>query len=611
MEDRKQLSIAQCHQYASAEITAEQDSALTALVQTQKAPLAMAQIQQLTSLSPQAAAIVSLDKVRKIIHKGAWYNYVEPVIHYFQFGTYEPDAPHTLDTFMSPLIDGAFAPDKTQGNEIAAVKQRITLLENMVPVTAKVTRMIQEFVDLLLSSKPNLVPTDVDEIYERQPRPSQQQILESADSWPDGTSGKVRSFVKSEAYQLANDPRVITTIHSRTKKDYSAYMYALADYVKTAEWYAFGKSGEEIAQRVADIASNARSVSLTDFSRFDGTVGLCLRDLEKALIQEAFAPEYVNRGLKLHNQQQYVKGITRTGYTYTSGPARLSGSPETSIFNTIGNAFVNYMALRAQYSPEEAYAQLGIYGGDDGLTADITSESLEATGKSIGMRLVAVTIPRGSMGVKFLARVYGPAVWNGSTSTCCDLIRQLTKFHTCANITGFTPLEKLYAKAQSWICTDPNTPIIGPFCQYVLATVPPPKKEIPRELQRFGVTAGNTNYPNPAEEWMDGYALSLDLDPGHIVSWLDTKPTSEQLLRPPIVGQPTPITAKRLAIVDGKIVNVQTNTKPAKEPIAKSVLRSRASPSSRQRTAAYRAEKEKMKEKAPMRPCAHAHDKTQ
>jgi hypothetical protein len=118
----------------------------------------------------------------------------------------DPDARPSMVAFMSPLLDGAFAPDRCLGNDIRAAQERVEKLKSQ-PVVASdfVVRCITEFIGLFCGGKRNFLrPCDNDEVYRRQCRPTQIRILDHAQH--ELPSDKTSVFVKAEAYGTANDP---------------------------------------------------------------------------------------------------------------------------------------------------------------------------------------------------------------------------------------------------------------------------------------------------------------------------------------------------------------------------------------------------------------------
>jgi hypothetical protein len=313
-------------------------------------------------------------------------------------------------------------------------------------------------------------PVDVSDVFDRQDRPEQQRLLTNALAMVKPIR-VFTSFMKKECYGGPKAPRPITTINALDKLEYSQFCYALANHMKQFDWYAFGRKPNEQAARVAYICSVAEKHACgTDCDKMDGRISSLLRELENAIDTRFFDPQYHKQLDDLARSQYKQDAYTKGGIAYTTGFQRSSGSPETSIKNTIVNAFINYYAFRLDgYTHQCATDALGMYGGDDGITADMDPGRLAQAATEVGQIIKAEVWPTGSLGVSFLARLFSPDVWYGDTNSCCDIRRQLMKFHVTVRLPPHvTPAMKLIEKARSFIQTDANTPIIGELCAKVL-----------------------------------------------------------------------------------------------------------------------------------------------
>jgi len=63
------------------------------------------------------------------------------------------------------------------------------------------------------------------------------------------------------------------------------------------------------------------------------------------------------------------QAVTDHGDRYDPGPGTRSGSPPTTDFNTTHNGYTHFCAFRTiGFGADEAFENLGLYAGDDGLT---------------------------------------------------------------------------------------------------------------------------------------------------------------------------------------------------------------------------------------------------
>jgi len=495
------------------------------------------------------------------------YQYVENI------GDLDVDAKPGMVAFMQPLLDGGFAPDNCRNNDVRAVNERVLKLksEDLV-ITNHISRCMNEFVELFYSKagvgKHSLRPVENDEVYLRQAKPTQRRILDMAQH--ESASFTAKNFVKKEAYGSANDPRMISQINGVEKMAYSAYMYTFCDLLKYHDWYAFGKTPRAIAERVVQICEQASHVDITDFSRMDGRVGNVARELEMRMMMYGFHPSFHLELQSLMRKQMNLKGITAHGVRYDTGLARSSGSAETSAFNTILNAFTCFLAYRRHtdcygmyYDKEEAWRSLGIYGGDDGLSANLVRKYAVTSAASVGQKLELERVTRGNAGVSFLARHYGPGVWWGDANSCCDIKRQISKFHLTVHLPpNITREDKLCDKAFSFYLSDASTPILGEFVVKVLSLFDFDPSEYRNLADRWIVSRdASEQYPNAYDEWMDDLATKQlpEFDRNQFSEWVKSA-DRDSIFRPPeSAPRPQPEPKHGIVVVDNDVVIVGEN----------------------------------------------------
>jgi len=434
---------------------------------------------------------------------------------------------------------------------------------------------MDEFVARLVpkNRQHTLFPVDVEEVYERQSRPSQRAILAEAEHTT--SNGTTRQFIKREAYGSVNDPRGISTICGPDKRDYARYMYAFTEEVmKPQEWYAFGKTPLEVATRVADVAQGAKiNGAKKDFSRMDGRHGNVLHLFERKVYTAAFDPKYHAELLELMDKHHHLRAKTVFGIEYRTEYHRLSGGADTSCGNTLDTAYIAYLTYRMQkLEPDEAWAKLGIYGGDDGFDTDVIPSIAAKAAALVGQKLDLETVEFGKPGVAFLARRYGPDVWFGTKDSCCDIRRQLAKFHLTVNLPGnVTKQQKLQEKSFSFALSDKNTPIIGEFVQKVLEVFPLKSTEYRNVLGTWGVEMdANNQYPNSHGEWMDDIAHNElpDFDFARFREWLRSCDGGTIFDPPRFAEQVPPDPKPGIVAIDGDII-VVGNPGPDTSPTPK------------------------------------------
>lgn len=571
--------------FLSGNITARQDASLASLSRTLKSGLTLAHVKDVMPDDKLGATIVyefhsqKLPEACIVTFQGSPGKYVRG--YQFSPSEYDSEAKLSLASYMAPLLDAGFCPDVTMPNARKAVEGRITKVRSTSKMSKFIYTTIDEFITLLLIEarvdEYSLGPTSPEVVYERQDKPTQRRILEMAEFVDGNEIGK--NFLKREAYGKCADPRIITTINGTTKYRYSRYIYRFSDEVlKVQPWYAFGKKPRQVAERVAQVCLKARTVSNTDFSRFDGTLSEVPRALERLMMIRCFRKEHHQELLELLRLQQNMPCHINVGegvLKYNSGMARCSGSPETAAFNSIVNAFCAYLAWRMSTgpggycSPHEAWNRLGVYGGDDGITPDLNKNTYIKAATRMGLTLEIEPVQRHSHGVKFLSRVYGPLVWNGDITSMCDLPRALSKFHLCVTMPhNVSNVTKLIEKSYAYYLSDKNTPIIGPFVRAVVARLPDQFQF--RNIHNVWNAKLETSahYPNDyldnngngtTPDWMQelvipGYRCDL------LTVWLENAPAGSAgltyLLSPPnnLIETPVPVVSERV-VLDGDIVN--------------------------------------------------------
>lgn len=476
-------------------------------------------------------------------------------------GDYEAGKP-SMVAFMSAIVDGAFVPDRSANNDTRTVKKRVTELQegkHKVPASPGLTNFalsaVNEFVAIMAEHLPRgpdgreirLIPVDYETVYEKQSRPTQRRILEQAQhTLDDGTAGAMQ---KAEAYQTANDPRNITVMNGASKLEHSKWMYALYEYMGNISWYAFGRLPVSIATQVTQLCSTASWWLDGDFSRQDGNITKEPRYLEMTLLRRLFDPSCWSELEASLRAQTFLDVKTKFGVRYNSRLSRASGSAETAVLNTILTAFIAFLAFRMStkpgggfYDSREAWGALGIYGGDDGGTPNLRKDKAEKAAKVMGQILTSSVIPRGEVGVQFLARHYGPGVWFGDNNTCCDIRRQLSKFHVTVHLNKVTHVGKLLEKAFAFSLSDAETPVIGPFVLKVLNLYRAScgkDYEYTNALNIWNTHVGSDkHYPNRYDTWMDDlledqFAGAAELS--GFTEWLDGVEGLYGCLDPPCI----------------------------------------------------------------------------
>jgi hypothetical protein len=353
----------------------------------------------------------------------------------------------------------------------ASIEFRISKNVNTTVPGEPFTRYAREFVELLVPESAQGQPYSLEQTIELMDKPTQQaairQILETITIPP---KELIEGFIKNEC--TIKDPRVISSFPDvRFLLMLSRFTLAMRDEILHKQnWFCPGNTPAEIADRViAYFVKVAGNIMESDFSSFDGTVSAWLqRNVMCAAYLRFFPPEYRNElGHYLNTIITCGARAARFGFKYEAGPGVKSGAPTTCDGNTMMNAFLMYCAVRKtspQIGPQGAFEEIGLAFGDDGLFDRCYHNALNHVVKQIGM---SVKIPtyKEDEGFTFLARVYyDPTMSNG---TFQDPVRTLRKIHYTARNTNVPLEDAAWDRADGYLATDAQTPIISSYCHLV------------------------------------------------------------------------------------------------------------------------------------------------
>jgi hypothetical protein len=282
-----------------------------------------------------------------------------------------------------------------------------------------------------------LQPVTLEEVYERQSRPSQKIIFEQADLIGGSPVNISSSFTKAETYVEIKPPRLITTEPKAHKIDYARYHYSIMDHLKTKPYYAFGKTPTELEQRIAYIARGAQWAIGQDVSKQDGMQNPQTRVLQQIAAEFAFGPQDAKTLNRLHAKMRNLKVYSRFGFKYFLVWAQASGLMDTSDWNTINMLYQMFVTLRKYGMTEsQAYSYIEEWylgGGDDSIlfgdeTIDVKQMLIACNkaAKDFGQKMTYTVFKRGQP-IDFFARWFGPSIWDGQPNSCSDIGRMFSK----------------------------------------------------------------------------------------------------------------------------------------------------------------------------------------
>jgi len=508
-----------------------------------------------------------------------------PTIHVrpYQFNPPEADA-EAKPAMMSlhpPLWPAGFVPTNTLANVKMAIEQRLINPQKNMTMSKTNTQYLLEFAAFVVPVAHMAHPASVDEVYEKQCKPSQRaRFWRAMYQEPTELSD---AFIKKEAYQKCSWPRVIVQFPGQHQTPWSTFTLTMALFLtQTTGWYAFGHTPKHIAMRVAEICTLAKIHALcSDFANYDGSINEGTRDVEIVLFLRLFHPQYHQVILELLRGSHHRTVYAPFGMKFKTAFQRHSGESGTAVSNSAINAFHSYASFRkAGHTAADAYARLGIYGGDDGLVMDIPAKQAELVAQELGLTLTVDLIPHGQFGVEFLSRKYSPYVWWGDPDSCCDVLRTISKINLYKPVEPKFKYDRIVEKAYAIYLSDANTPIVGDFVKTVLNAADGNGWRFDGlKLLGFKNSAEIWNaelpeeahYPNENPDWMWDYVYRFVTPFNHELyqGWLHQVAKLEQLYTMPAFTDPPPYVHKADVLVDGEVryVTLRIEGAPPATPI--------------------------------------------
>lgn len=400
------------------------------------------------------------------------YQTLKPLVH--------EDGTSSVRVLMPPFCEGGYAPVRSYNNDNACVENRVKKVANRITsYTPFIWVCLDEFVGFLvpMDLANTLVPADYHYMETKFNRPSQRSLMKSvAHILYLDTPWIVRAFQKAEFYGKVTAPRNISTLPMDHNIRLGQYSYIFVEAIlKSQQWYAFSKTPKEMECRIQDMCSNSNAIIPTDISKCDGSRGYIHYCLDMAVMMRSFSHIYHDEILRLLRKEAYAIGVTKFDLKYECDYNTLSGSSKTSWGNTITNAFNNYVALRYDNEPKQAWDKLGLFGGDDGLAIGVESKQLESTFARLGMLLKAEKRVVGQP-VPFLGRIYLDP-WT-TPESIIDVSRQLKRIHATVTPAFVPDNVVVWRKIEGYSVNDLKTPIISNWCTIMKTLYPVPSNAL-------------------------------------------------------------------------------------------------------------------------------------
>lgn len=380
--------------------------------------------------------------------------------HSYYLGPIPQDQKPSVHAVDAPILDRAAGPARGPEADLAFHKERVLDQTNNVTPPVKYVKFKNAFISHL-GLHEQLTPYTFEEVFDKQAKPTQKAKNTEYGVW-DTKSGQWSAFMKAESYvgKIA-PPRQIASPASSHRVEYSKYTYPLYEHLKKFRWFGFSKTPTELADAVHTALAHADTVIPTDYSKWDGRHSRWLAWFELEILQRAFPQAEHKRIYSLWKHNYNLTMSTANVKGLTTQWHRPSGSPDTSVFNTLDNAFLAFCVIALEHGVDTAFERLGIYGGDDGLTPGVTEKMYYQVAKDFGLVLKAETLKTTGL-VPFLGRYFVNPKF--STDSVIDLKRCLSKLHLTTD--AIATKEEVYArKSLAFKWTDPKVPILRAFIQ--------------------------------------------------------------------------------------------------------------------------------------------------
>ena len=280
-----------------------------------------------------------------------------------------------------------------------------------------------------------------------------------------------KGFMKREVLSDPTRPaRGICTFPPESQALGGRIALAYAAAMKACPWMACGLNPAETQEAVVRTCIGKESITDTDFSAQDATIDKNKRCVELMLLLQLFDDEW-HPLIKDWHYTDYCgrvlygdPGTKREPHNFDG--SRGSGSPFTTLGNTPLTGLFAYVALRlAGNLPDGAWSKLGIYSGDDGITADLPPASCDQAAELLGFLVKSAS---SNKYIPFLGRTYFDPI-GGSTSSIQSPLRTISKLHTTLlNTQEFSAEEAVIMKAICLQVTDKNSDFFGPWSKKVL-----------------------------------------------------------------------------------------------------------------------------------------------
>lgn len=352
--------------------------------------------------------------------------------------------------------------------EIDTINRRITGPASDYVGSQQMWAYAEEFLAYVCTRR--LFPADHDRVVGQMNRPSQRANRSAVDTvFNYLPSFAKRTFIKLEAVLTGKPARNICTVSPQRLYRAAAFTLPASDHMQTFKWWVWGIGSGATARAFHAMARESPKLQESDFSKFDASLGPFFVEFNRKFMTGLFGP---NSGWEVLEQDAIVQSCVATsGTRYLLKFGRMSGVNETTLFNTLDQAFIQYASFRqAKLNRDRAIETLekSLLGGDDGVVPFV-GQDLAATSAEFGMK-VELRVFDATTPCRFLGRVYyAPAITPDSTG---DIGAFLTTIHLVNRGAGLLLEQALVNQAYGLSVTDGGSPVFHEFCAAVKRAYP-------------------------------------------------------------------------------------------------------------------------------------------
>jgi hypothetical protein len=382
------------------------------------------------------------------------------------------DGKPTGRAVSTPLVSKpALFPCKGVNADEATIKGRVNDVRNNTVPPSEFRKFAREFVLLVVpeEKRGKGVPLHVADVRKVQNAPNQvARYKKVATTLSIDSENQLKAFLKAEAGKVG-PPRNITTCKPENTMNASRFtLAAKPDLMKWVKWFGPGLTPKQTTERLRELAAQHENFLCIDYTKLDGTVSEFLQRQIVFAIYTSWCALNDRAELLRHLKQIFKqKAFSAEGLSYDPGWGTRSGSAPTTDGNTWICAYVLFCALRKLgYTPEEAYAELGLLYGDDGATPALPGlkEMMEQVARELGLIVKLEVIEKGQP-IPYLGRLFIDPVTTADSFQ--DPIRTLSKIHLTAN-NSVSREQALSNKALGYLATDAKTPLIGTWARRII-----------------------------------------------------------------------------------------------------------------------------------------------